>query len=238
MKHLTTFTCALILMAAMTGSATAEETSRTMAMEFRLGTYLPDIDSEFSGDVKPFDTVFGNESAWTYGLEVDAQFWQKFGSLGIFGITSYGYLDGKGIESGSGTASSDETTLSVLPLVGGVVYRFDVLAVKWNIPFVFTFKGGLDYTVWWIRDGVEDISDPDGLAQGYGGTFGLFGAAGLHLLLDVFEPHTAKVFDNDLGVNNSYLFLEYAYYWVNDFGSDSSFDLSHGGLFFGLAFEM
>lgn len=238
MRYLATLTLLVSLGFAGAAPALAEETTRTQAMEFRLGTYLPDIDSEFSGDIKPFETVFDNESAWLYGVEWDVQFFQKFGSLGLFGIANYGYLTGKGIESGSEVPSSDETTLSLLPLVGGVVYRFDVLAVKWNIPFVFTFKGGLDYTVWWIRDGVEDISDPDGLGAGYGGTFGLFGAAGLHLLLDVFEPHTAKVFDNDLGVNNSYLFIEYANYWVNDFGSDSSFDLSHDGLFFGLAFEM
>lgn len=219
----------------------AEESNQTSALELRFGLYNPSIDSEFSGDVSPMKDVFGDDGAWLFGAEYDVQLWQGFGSVGLFASAAWGYLEGKGIAP-DGTDTSDGTTLSLVPLVAGGVYRFDVLAKRYKIPFVLSAKLGLDYTLWWIRDGLEEITEYSdgngGTTPGYGGTFGLHWAVGLHLLLDFFEPHTAKVFDNEMGVNNSYLFAEYTGYWVDDFGSSSSFDLSHNGFVFGLAFEL
>lgn len=222
-------------------TAAAEESTQTSAMELRFGTYKPAIDSEFSGDVTPYEDIFGDESAWLFGAEYDAQLWRGFGSIGVFGSAAWGYVGGKGVAP-EGAETSDETTLSMVPLIVGAVYRFDVLADRFNIPFVLTGKIGLDYTVWWIRNGLDEITESNnsngGSLPGYGGTLGLHWAVGLHLLLDVFEPHTAKIFDNEMGVNSSYLFAEYVGYWVDDFGSSDSFDLSHSGIVFGLAFEL
>ncbi|MBM4353078.1 MAG: hypothetical protein FJ109_04665 [Deltaproteobacteria bacterium] len=221
--------------------ALGEETPVNMAAEFRIGMYTPRIDSEFGGGVSPFNDMFGDDAAWLFGGELDYQFWRGFGSIGLFGSASWGYVSGKGLQV-DGTQSSDETSLSLVPLVLGPVYRFDWLAVRYGIPVVLAFKGGLGYTFWWVRNGVDEITsfeEADGTKrEGYGGTFGLHWAVSFHLLLDFFEPHTAKVFDNEMGVNNSYLFVEYAGDWCNDFGSDKSFDLSQDGVVFGLAFEM
>lgn len=218
-----------------------EASPRTSALEVRFGFFQPDIDSEFSGDVHPFQDSFGEDSAWTFSTELDYQFFQSFGSLGVFGMAGYGQLSGKGIQE-DGERSSDDTAMVFFPFTAGLVYRFDVLAQRWGIPLVLTLKGGLDYWIWKIEDGNEDTSKfvaaNGSEKEGMGGTYGLFGAVGLHLLLDFFEPHAAAIFDNDLGVNNSYLFVEWSAHWLNDFGSDSSFDLSDGGLVFGLAFEM
>ncbi len=222
-------------------TASAEGSGQTSAMELRFGTYKPAIDSEFSGGVSPYKDIFGDNSAWLFGAEYDAQIWRGFGSIGLFGSAAWGYVSGKGVAP-EGAETSDETTLSMVPIVLGAVYRFDVLADRFNIPFVLTGKLGVDYTLWWIRDGLDDVteySDAGGSKlPGYGGTFGLHWAVGFHLLLDFFEPHTAKIFDNEMGVNNSYLFAEYVGYWVNDFGASDSFDLSHNGVVFGLAFEL
>jgi hypothetical protein len=240
MRRLTLLSLTVALLA-LPQIAHAEGSAQTSAMELRFGTYKPAIDSEFSGDVSPYEDIFGDESAWLFGAEYDAQIWHGFGSFGLFGSASWGFVSGKGVAP-EGAETSDETTLSMVPLVLGAVYRFDVLAERYKIPFVLTGKLGVDYTVWWIRDGVDEITEfgdgTGGKLPGYGGTWGLHWAVGLHLLLDFFEPHTAKVFDNEMGVNNSYLFAEYVGYWVNDFGSSKSFDLSHNGVVFGLAFEL
>jgi hypothetical protein len=233
---------ALLLLALLVPApARAEESPQTMAMEFRVGMYAPEVDSEFAGDVHPFRDAFGKDDTFTWGGEYDVQFWHGFGSLGAFGAVSWGRMSGKGLLT-DGSQSSDETTMTLLPFVVGAVYRFDVLATRFNVPFVLALKGGLDYTVWTIDDGVGDTSEYETTdketVKGEGGTWGLYGAVSLHLLLDFFEPHAAKVFDNDLGVNNSYLFAEYAWWVVDDFGSSSSFNLSDSGLVFGLAFEM
>lgn len=220
--------------------ASAEESPRNFALELRAGIFAPDIDSEFGGSATPYKDVFGDDSAWMFGLEFDYQLWQGFGTIGVFGMAHYGYLSGSGIEV-SGEKSNDSTKMHLLPFTAGINYRFDYLAQRWSIPLVPVFKFGLDYAIWWIRDGVNSgstYSDNGKNMDGAGGTFGLYGSVGLHLHLDVFEPHTATVFDNDMGVNNSYLFVEYDLHWLNDFGSDSSFDLSDHGLWFGLAFEM
>jgi len=231
--------CLLAVLASST--ARAEETPVNMAAEFRVGMVSPKVDSEFDGGVSPFKDMFGDESAWLFGGELDYQFWRGFGSIGLFGSAAWGYVSGKGMQA-DGSKSSDATSLSLVPLVVGPVYRFDWLAVRYGIPLVLALKGGLGYTVWWIRDGVDDIASYEGedgsRREGYGGTFGVHWGVSLHLLLDFFEPHTAKVFDNEMGVNNSYLFVEYTGDWANDFGSDKSFDLSQDGVVFGLAFEM
>jgi len=240
MKHVSASILSLLLLCAGL-PVRAEETPVSMAAELRFGMVNPKIDSEFGGDASPFKDVFGDSSAWLFGAELDYQFWRGFGSIGLFGSAAWGYVSGKGLQE-DGTESSDDTTLSLVPLVVGPVYRFDWLAVRYGIPVVLAFKGGLGYTVWWIRDGVDDVTsykDAEGNNRdGYGGTLGLHWGLSLHLLLDFFEPHTAKVFDNEMGVNNSYLFVEYSGDWTNDFGSDKSFDLSQNGVVFGLAFEM
>jgi len=240
---ITVLTLAFVLTLLASGVAFAEpeESPQNVAIELRVGPYYPGIDSEFSGTTKPYTTIFDDEPAWMFGVELDWQVWRGFGSVGVFGNAAWGYVSGKGWDVEQNELSADETTLSMVPVAIGAVYRFDVLARRWNIPVVIGAKFGLSHTFWWVKDGVEDVGEAtigENSFPGYGGTWGLHWAASLYLLLDFFEPHTAKIFDNEIGVNNSYLFVEYVGYWSNDFGSDSSWDLSHNGVVFGLAFEM
>jgi hypothetical protein len=230
----------LVLISTIGADLALAESPQTSALEVRFGFYQPDIDSEFGGN-GPLSRTFDDDSMFTFGLEFDYQLLRGFGSLGIYTAFNYGYIEGSGLLQ-DGTASSDTTSFSMLPISVGAVYRFDVLAVRWDIPLVFSFKFGPEYAIWWMRDGLEEIStftSAEGKEmEAIGGTYGLSGAIGLHILLDIFESHTAKIFDNEMGINNSYLFIEYGLHWLNDFGSDSSLDLSDTGVVFGLAFEM
>ncbi|MFL5318679.1 MAG: MXAN_2562 family outer membrane beta-barrel protein, partial [Myxococcaceae bacterium] len=124
--------------------------------------------------------------------------------------------------------------LKVLPLRVLGIYRFDYAALHWGVPLVPYAKLGLVYDLWWATkgDGVEFVNGE----RAAGGKWGYSFTGGLSLLLDVLEPRLARDFDVDLGVNHSYLFAEYTYENVDDFGS-GGLDLSSRHWMFGLALE-
>jgi len=70
-----------------------------------------------------------------------------------------------------------------------------------------------------------------------GATMGYHISVGMRLLLDGFDRTTADSFDEDMGFNNSYLFIEWSKLNLDDFGSDTSFILSDELISFGLAFD-
>jgi len=216
-----------------------QDSPRTQSFELKFGAYTPDIDSETG--VTAYDDIFGEESMFLTRIEYDYQFWQGFGSLAIGGEFGYGKVSGKGREVATDSKSNDETTFNMLPMSIGLIYHLDVLALRWDIPLVPFVKVGIDYNVWWITDGVDDTAtfeDEDGETfEGEGDTWGYHASIGLKLLLDIFAPTMAQTFDNEVGVNNSYLFAEYVYSDISDFGSDKSFQLGDSTFLFGLAFE-
>jgi hypothetical protein len=242
-------TCLLVILAALLVSAPAFAASPLNgAVEVRMGFYQPSFEEKGLTGTNPYETIFGDKSMFLFGMEGDFQFWQGFGSLGGFGTLSYGRVSGKGLLA-DGSKSADATRFTMLPLSAGLVYRFDVLAKRFNVPLVPVFKGGLVYSFWWITDGNGDTatwtddrgdSDPsnDKKRSATGGTYGYTGSVGLHLLLDIFEPHTSVTFDNEMGVNNSYAFVELQAVELSDFGSKHSFDLSDLNVMFGLSFEL
>lgn len=210
------------------------------AFEFKMGPWSPSIDSgEDLGDPGPWEEIFGQRTRLLYELEYDQQFYRGIGSLGV-GL-NLGY---SGIKAGSltedGERGADSTRFTVVPIRVAAVYRFDWLSEELNIPLVPTLKLGLDYYLWWVGGGdgaAVAETDSGSLLTGRGGTAGVHAAFGLYLLLDWFAPQMAQNFDVNTGVNHSYLFAEYMLTKVNDFGSSSSWDLSHRGFTFGIAFE-
>ncbi len=209
-------------------------------------------------------------------VEFDYQFFHKFGSIGIGGTFGYYNRSSHSFISTAPngttscvitsdpnltaklaanpalvpcTRSGDTTALTVFPISGLVVYRFDVLALKYHIPLVPYVKAGLGYYIWWIQDGngntakaiYYDAKDTAKLhphtLDGYGGSFGLVFNPGIALMLDFLEPTAARTLDNELGINHSYLFCELHYAWVNGFGAANKMDLSDTTLNAGLAFE-
>ena len=224
------------------------ESPRSHQIEIKFGAYMPGIDSEKG--VNAYEVMFEENSIFMSRFEYNYQFWKSFGSLALGVELGYGQVTGSGRELSASTEdspvtyagkSSDETQLMIVPMSLSLVYQFDVMATRWNVPLVPFLKAGLDYNIWWITDGVEEVASytPDGgkKLEGYGDTFGWHVSAGIKLLLDVFAQNMAKTFDNEVGVNNSYLVAEYVYSDINDFGSKKSFQLGDSWLMFGLAFE-
>lgn len=240
---------ALMLLTLAPASALAQlygepaESPRTQQIEIKFGLYTPQIDSEGLA-ANPYARIFDNDSMFLSKIEYDYQVYRDFGSLAIGGELGYGQVAGSGLASGTTSSTSDETKLHILPMSLALVYHFDVLAVRWSVPLVPYVKVGLDYHIWWITDGVGDTSEyvntdaaGEHHTRGSGDTFGWHVAAGLKLLLDDLAPGMARTFDNEVGVNNTYLFGEFLYADISDFGSSESFQLGDTTALFGLAFE-
>jgi hypothetical protein len=189
---------------------------RTMAMEFRLGPYTPDIDSGLSSGATPGTTVFGNGTRLLYQLEVDYDLLQSFGTLavgvgvGYFRETAKAFVatsDG----TSTGLRSFDETALRLIPVSLLAVYRMDVFAERWSVPLVPYAKLGLNYTFWKVTDGNGNVATLPQGGRGAGGTAGWKAAAGLAFQLDSLDPASMRALDSDSGLNHMYVFCEYAH---------------------------
>jgi hypothetical protein len=205
-------------------------------LELKLGTYYPAIDSEFES-ATPFADIFGTSNLLYGELEWDFYLYNRFGHAGVGLHAGYVRVKGDVVVDDESIEDPGDTTFRVIPLRASGVYEFDVLAERWMVPLVPTFKAGLDLYLWRIRGGGGDTArGPEG-QPGSGGTFGWHASFGLKFLLDIIDRQSAAAFDMSWGVNNSYLFAEYMITRIDDFGSDQSFDLSDNQLLFGLAFQ-
>ncbi|MGZ3458617.1 MAG: MXAN_2562 family outer membrane beta-barrel protein [Archangium sp.] len=210
------------------------QSPRSGAVELRLGGYRPKLDSEEGLSGQPFSEVFGGSNLLLFEGELQHFFYQGFGTAGL--SLSLGYAEKYAAALlPSGEKSSERTGFHVLPIHLRGVYRFDYPAFKWGFPLVPYVKPGLIYMPWWVTKG-GSIETADGGGKAVGGKLGWEVAGGVSLLLDVLEPRLARDFDSDLGVNHSYLFAEYTYAKVNNFGG-KGFDLSDSYWMFGLALD-
>lgn len=207
---------------------------RSGAIILRLGGYKPLIDEEESlGGATPYKDTFGDASLLLFEAELQRFFYQGIGTAGVGLSAGYGekYAPARLTD---GEKAAEQTALKVIPLSANLFYKFDYAAFEWGIPLVPYGKLGLIYTPWWITKG--SATEAVGGNNGSGGKWGWGATAGLSFMLDVLEPRFARDFDSDLGVNHSYLFAEYTYADVNNFGG-KGLDLSSRRWMFGLALD-
>lgn len=213
----------------------------TSSLDLRIGSYTPQVDNEFSttNHATPFGTVV-KDGAWEVGATIDWIVWKRFGTLSMGMGAARWSKDGHSLTL-AGDETADTTTLSIVPISVDAVYRFDVLAERYDFPLIPYARVGLVYALWWMEDGIGNLSRYTSGGKtliARGGTGGFQGALGLRLLLDVFEPQAARSFDIEMGVNHSYLFAEYRKLSLTDFGNSKSIDLSDDIFAFGLAFDL
>jgi hypothetical protein len=205
-------------------------------VEVKLGGFTPLIDRESSlGGATPYEDTYGTSPMLLFDFSGERQFFQAFGTAGA-GV-SVGYAEKYApARLADGTATAESTGLRLFPLQLFGVYRFDYAAHTWGVPLVPYVKAGLNCTIWSSTKGA-DLETTSSGQKAMGARFGWGFTGGLSLLLDVFEPRMARDFDTDLGVNHSYLFVEYNFADVNNFYTPG-LDLSGRYLMFGAAFEM
>ena len=225
-----------LLVFSLSSNALAESPRNTM-LELKFGPFKPDIDKEFNGKASPFKTVMGNKTLLMTQFEYDYEFFTRFGIIAMGATIGYSRAKGSA-RLQDDKPSNDTTTMHMIPLSLSAIYRFDWAAQKHNVPLVPYVKAGFDYYIWWITNAVGSVSKSRDGSVGQGGTFGGHVTFGLAFLLDFLAPSMATTFDNNMGVNNTYIFAEYCLSFINDFGSSSSFDLSSKTFLFGISFEL
>jgi hypothetical protein len=236
------FVATLLCLTATAARAQREthESERSTYIDFRIGLYRPDIDSEFKKsptEDRPYKRIFKDERSPMWGLTLERHFFDAFGTLsgGLGG--GFWHVKGNGVPTTSGpSAATDKTELVILPFQGELSYRLDYFE---NVfPLVPVARGGLDYDVWWVNNGAGETAKFANGHDAEGATWGWHYAVGVHLLLDYLAQDMAADFDRDAGVNGSYLTFEYQVSQVDDFGSSHSFRLGDKTLIFGLSLDL
>lgn len=216
------------------------ESPRRMFFEVKLSPFTPLLDRPFASlpaEERPYYAIFGGGPLLMGEVQLDYQFFQKFGSLAAGLSVGYGEKFGKAIIAATGERADQSTGLRLLPLKGVLTYRFDWPKLKWSIPLVPYVKGAFVAMPWWIVNGGEvEVFEGE---RGEGIKFGLAGTLGLALELDFLDPRLARDFDGSIGVNHTYIFAEGTFQEMNVFSASATpFDLSSQHFMFGLGFEL
>ncbi|MBW2262496.1 MAG: hypothetical protein JRG91_11030 [Deltaproteobacteria bacterium] len=218
MRSLAACIAAAVLLVGATALAQEGESPQRFAVELKFGPYYPDVDTEPGepGVGTPYEDVFGEKQTFMFLAEFDWQFLRLPGiSFGIGLLAGYFQDSGKGLDPDTGERAA-------LP-------RFTKVPL---VPFV---KAGVSYYIWWVENG-RGIGRYEG-TTGYGGTWGWNFSAGLMLLLDFFEPSASRTFDQEVGVNNSYLYADFFLARIDNFGDRNKLNLSDMTWTVGLAIE-
>jgi len=206
--------------------------------ELKLGTLIPRVGDEPGLSSNPYETIFGNKSMLYGGGEIDFIAWHGYGAVSVGFAAGYAEKYAPAIlvtnDQNNGQPSTEKTALIIFPLRVPVGYRFDVLWTRYAIPFVPYAKVALLITPWRVTKGgqteVVNGQSGAGLKWGYGFT------GGLAFVLNVLSPQMAKDMTTDTGIRRTYIFAEYNYDKLDDFGK-VGLNLSARYFTFGLGFE-
>jgi len=149
--------------------------------------------------------VFGGDSGPSWAAQLDVIAWRLPKTLYLTVGGSLGTISYAAGALGEENMSTDEqTTLSLIPLIGMVGVRIDALPRRLKVPVIVTVRVGWDWTHWDTNTGkVDDAS---------GWSLGPYLNAQVALDLDTFEPGGARALDEEWGINHTYLFAEVSHY--------------------------
>ncbi|HEX4335540.1 MAG TPA: MXAN_2562 family outer membrane beta-barrel protein [Polyangiaceae bacterium] len=210
------------------------ESPQHAAFEIRFGRYVPNIDDEFNG-ATPYETTFGSKDRYIFGLEADWQLLRipYLGTLGPGLGIGYTHFSAPAFVTGTGARAGENTTLTLVPMYVLGVLRADIIARQTPVPIVPYLKLGLGSAIWRIANG-GGTAKVDGIA-GSGLSWGPQFALGGMLLLDFFDKDSAKNLDNEVGINNSYFFMEWS---ASKLGAGNQLEVGTSTWALGLAFEI
>ncbi|MCA9720508.1 MAG: hypothetical protein KC468_37950, partial [Myxococcales bacterium] len=205
------------------------------------------------------NTVDSPSKAFMFGLGFEWQFFNpgRIGPLGLGFTFSFFrdranaiYKDYQAIYAESGTVTKDDllpgdtsirsTADSIvfngIPLALQLVFRFELLADRLRVPIVPYAKGGVAYAFWWSKGSDGEISVNATGQPARGGSWGYQINAGGMLRLDFLEGESHTL-DRQLGINHTYLFGEFQFSQIDNFGQADAVSMGDTTFFVGLAME-
>ena len=202
--------------------------------ELKMGTLIPRVGDEPGLSTNPYQTIFGNKSMLYGGGEIDFIAWHGYGAVSVGFSAGYAEKYAPAIVQKDNTPSTEKTALIIFPLRLPVGYRFDLTWTRWGIPFVPYAKLALLATPWRVTKGgtTEVVNGQSGAGLKWGIGF----TVGVAFVLDVLSAQMAKDMKNDTGIRHTYIFAEYNYDKLDDFGK-IALNLSARYFTFGLGFE-
>jgi hypothetical protein len=210
---------------------------QNFALELRFAPYLPNVDEEPGLNGTPFKNAFGDKPRLFIGLELD---WQTFripyvGTIGPgFGVGRVS-MSRPAITS-SGRASGDDYGLDIYPLYAAGVFRLDSFWRGVGFPLVPYGKLGGAVGLWTASSGSDTARSSDG-TRGKGASFGTMAAVGVGFPLDVLDRGASRSIDNAMGINNTYLYVEYDWLELNGLGKPGALRVGTRTWTAGLTFE-
>jgi len=191
------------------------------SVELGAGPYVPNIDSEFSGQT-PYRDVFGGKPSPMFRVHLAKSIFTRAGSLELGIRTGFWSKSGHAIIAGGGPTagqrSGDKTTFNIIPSSLTLTYRADQLWENVHIPVVPYGRVALERYNWWVTK--------DTKWGKRGATNGWSATAGVAFILDFLDPEAARDLDNEAGVNHTALYFDVTKSKVDDFGSKKSWNLT------------
>ncbi len=238
-KRASIFAALCVVMGAWAGTARADdetgvlttrphpkyESGEHFMFEVRFGLYHPRADSAPGytvADASPYRDLFGDTANFEFALEFDWQAYRipHFGTIGpgvSAGFTTASAPAPLETAEPSGVNSAESTSLTIYPMYGVVVVRADVIDRELHFPLVPYAKLGVGWALWRASDSGGTSSAVSPITHqsivGEGITYGTQAAIGLALDLNFLDLAAARSFDNSVGVNHTYAFLEG--FWAN-----------------------
>jgi hypothetical protein len=157
----------------------------------------------FAGET--YEDVFSGDSGPHFAAQLEGILFRLPRILYLTAGGGIGYMSYAAPALGEeGMPTSEETTLSLIPMTISASVRVDVLPRRLGIPLLFAGRVGWRWTQWDTNTGKID----DASGWSLGPTF----TGQLALDLDSFEPGGARALDEEWGINHTFLLGEFTYY--------------------------
>ncbi len=219
MKTLVLPALAAVVALAAPAARAQTDSGRWGSVELGAGPYVPNIDSEFSGQT-PYRDVFGGKPSPMFRLHLAKSLWTGFGSVEVGIKTGFWSKSGHAVIAGTDPAqrSGDKTTFNIIPTSLTLTYRADQLWENVHVPIVPYGRVALERYNWWVTK--------DTKWGKRGATNGWSATAGVAFVLDFLDPDSARDLDNETGSNHTALYFDVTKSKVDDFGSKKSWILT------------